>query len=295
MKERQTVSPSSIHLQWFGEDTSGTGQSEGAQGAGSLATELARSAGSGSDPASQAGAQGQTDPAKTEGTEEATTEIAGFWNAATKGLREDPRFKTFAPKYKSFDDVVKSAMELGEKLGSRIPIPTDKSTPEEIAEYYKKSGVPSTPEEYKLDRDPKMKYDDTAEKEFRKQMHDLHVPQPVAASIYKNLNERAAKELQAYGERQTAARAATTQALQKKWGNDFKGNNDTAVRGLKAYASDALLQAAEETGMGNRAEFIELFYELGKSVREDAALGKGDASASLGAQQKKFKYPGVKS
>lgn len=294
MKDIQAAGPSAIHLKWFGEENSGAGSDKGAQGAGSLATELAQAAGSGSPAASPQGAQGGADPAIPEGTDKATGEIAGFWNAATKGLREDPRFKTFAPKYKSFDDVAKSAMELEEKLGSRVPIPTDKSTPEEIAEYYKKTGVPSTPEEYKLDRDPKLTYDDNLEKEFRKQMHDLHAPQSVAAAIYKQLNDRTAKEIQAFGERQVAARTATTQALQKEWGNDFKVNNETAARGLKAYASDALLKAAEETGMGNHAEFIKLFFELGKSVREDTALTRGDAS-SHAAGRKGFSFPGVKS
>lgn len=294
MKDIQAVGPTAIHLQWFAEENPGSGQGEGAQGAGSLATELARSAGSGSPAASPQGAQGGPAPATPEGTPAATPEPAGFWNAATKGLREDPRFKTFAPKFKSFDDVARSAMELEEKLGSRIPIPTEKSTPEEIAEYHKKIGVPETPEGYKLDRDPKLTYDDATEKEFRAEMHALHAPQDLAAAFYKRMTEGNAKAIQEFGERQVQARAATENQLKKDWGNDYGANVETVKRGMKAYASDDLLRAASETGMGNRAEFIRLFFELGKSVREDTAATKGEA-ARPSASRTGFKYPGVKS
>jgi len=294
MKELQAVSPAAIHLQWFAEDNSGAGQGEGAQGAGSLATDLAKAAGSGSTPALQGGAQGGTTPATPEGTPAATPELAGFWNAATKGLREDPRLKTFAPKFKSFDDLAKSAMELEEKLGSRVPIPTDKSPPEEIAEYHKKIGVPSTPEEYQLDRDPNLTHDDNLEKEFRKQMHELHAPQPVAAAIFKQITERASKEIQAFQERQVQARAATEAKLKKDWGNDYGTNVETMVRGMKAYASDELMKDLEETGAGNRASVVNHFFNLGKSVREDTAITSGDAS-NPAPKRGGFSYTGVKS
>jgi hypothetical protein len=292
---KATTGPGAIHLQWFGDGEPAAGSGSGSEGAGSFLDDLSQHTGSASPAASPQGGQGGTDPASQQATDQGTEQLAGFWNAATKSLRGDSRFQTFAPKFKSFDEVVKSAMDLEGQIGSRVPIPTDKSSPEEIAEYHKKIGVPDNPEGYKLPADPKYPNDETSEKEFRASMHALNVPQSLAAALWKTTQEKSAAAIADFAGRQAEAVKSCDSTLKKDWGNDFRANVDTARRGLAAFdPSGDLFAAAKKTGMANEPAFLKLLCELGKTVREDSAAVRGSGGPTAPAAKGGFKYPGVK-
>lgn len=291
---QQHGDPILIDLQWFGD---GEGNPEQASGkgegdAGSLLTELATDpAGSGADPALQEGAQsGKTGDAGKQGGK--PTELPGWTAAATKELKADPRFMAYAAKFKSFDEAVKSALDLDSKVGGMISIPTDKSTPEEIAAYYAKVGVPSKPEEYKLDRNPELLVNESEEAEFKKFLFDNHVPQSLAGSLHKMLGERAAKVLVDFATRQAEAKTALQADLQKEWGNEFGDNIKIAQRGILAYTTPSLREKIYKAGIGNDKELFLLFHRLGQLTREDTAGKRGDASHPTNPT-KGFEYPGL--
>ncbi len=255
----------------------GSGSGEGAKPAGSFATNLVQEsqAGSGGAQASPAPAQGGQDQAAAAQGAKAT-ELPGWTNATTKELRADPRFSAFAAKYKSFDEAVKSALELEAKAGTMVSLPTDKSSPEEVADFYERFGVPKTPEGYELEKDKGLEYTDESLKEFRAMAHGLHLTKDQAKEMFRQINASAAKTLKEYGEKQRAnedaAAAACEGTLKKAWAEGYAENLEVAKRGMGAFATADLLKEAERTGMGNSPAFLQLFFELGKTVREDSSV-----------------------
>lgn len=272
--------PLFIDLQWFAEDADnpGGGSGEGADADGSFATNLVedQAAPKGDKPAEPNPQQGGQKP----------TELPGWTNATTKELRADPRFTPYASKFKSFDDAVKSAMELETKLGGMVTIPTDKSTPEEVAEFYAKIGgdlkdrlrdsdIPKKPEEYEFEKSKDLEYSDEDLDAFREVALKLKLTKDQAKEMFAMANEQASRALTAYAERQAEQKKAAFQdceaTLKKEWGQEFQTKIGVAKRGLSAYGDSELIADAKRTGMGNSPSFMKLFYELGLNVSEDSA------------------------
>jgi len=274
--------PSLVDLQWFadGEGNPGQASGEGAGDAGrTLVTELAQAQpGSGSEPASQAGAQGgQTAGGKETAGAGTEQQLAGFAAAATKELKADPKFIAWASKFKTFDDAARASIELEAKMGTADATPTDKSSPEEIAAYRKRHDIPPTPDEYKLDRITGLPYDDIQENELRKFFHDNHVPQAVAAAFYKQMGERMVKEIAAFTARKDEIKAATLSQLKKEQGQNYDGFLTTFNQGLAKYASPELRAKLEKSGLGNDYDIVMHFAKLGSLVKEDTAVQRGGA------------------
>lgn len=190
-----------------------------------------------------------------------TAELPGWVSATTKELRADPRFNEFAKGYNKLDELVKSAMDLKTKAGE----------------------TPEKPDEYEIDVDAGLEYTKEAVAEFKKLAHELGLTKAQAAKLYKVSEAKAKESLVEYQQRQAQEKAAQEKAkaeaftqvtaeLQKLWGKDYKANQETAKRGMAAYASPGLAKALQNAGLGNNAEVIQHFFNLGKQVREDSAL-----------------------
>lgn len=302
------MGPQFIHLQWFAEEggeagNPGQGSGEGAQPAGSFATNLAKKeAGSDGEGASPQPAQ---EPAKGKpaekaegGKEKPTTELPGWTNATTKELRADPRFAAFASKFKSFDDAVKSAIELEAKIGGMVSLPGKDSKPEEIAEFYSKFGVPEKPEGYDLKKHEDLDYSDEDLNEFKGLAHKLHLTKDQAAAMFDLVNERAVQELEAYAaKKQQESEEAITgceSTLKKEWGASFDGNLAVARRGIAAYADTELMNDAAATGMGNSPAFLKLFYRLGQLTREDSTAHRAPGGRGTEKPLEDIMYPAKK-
>jgi hypothetical protein len=269
----------------------GSGPVEGAGAASSPATDfISDTAGSGQDQTLSAPAQaGQ--PAKEAEAVKATPVLAGWTSATTKELRADPRFNDYASKFKSVDDVVKSAMELESKAGSMVSIPGEKSTPEERAAYYERMGVPKEPDGYEFEKDPSIEYDEADLASFKALAHELHLSQDQAKAMFAKASESAGSLLKGNQEQQAAAAKQEAEAraqektdvektLRKEWGGDYNVNRELVKRGIARFASPELLALASAKGMGNQPSFIRMFQQLGSLVREDSALLDGSGGSS---------------
>jgi hypothetical protein len=287
--------PSRIDLQWFGEGEGNPGQAsgEGAEGAGTFVTNLAEKAtGSGADPALQEGAQGDQSTGDQETDKGTKGQLVGWAAGLTGKLKSDEKIVSMLSKFKSMDDIVTAYSELEGKQGSMVTIPTDKSSPEEWAEYWKKLGVPSKPDEYKFEPDPKLKnFAEPEEKEFRQFLHDHHVPQADAADWLKLLQQGEAKALEEFQKRETLTTQATEASLKETWGKDYEANVALMIRGISAYAPEGFIEAAKRTGFGNTPECALLFASLGKLVREDSASRANGAHQGPAKSAADILYP----
>ncbi len=254
---------------------------EGADAAEGFATDLAlASPGSGPEPASPDGAQdGQ--PASGKETAEAGTEqeLAGWTAGLTKQLKSAPEAAKFLAKFKTMDDAIKGYMELESKQGGMVALPTDKSSPEEIAAFYAKVGVPSKPEEYKLDRTDGLDYDDTQEKAFKDELHKNHVPQDVANWIYKQMGERTKAAIEARSARMEEDKTALRARLEKEHGPQYGAFISTMQQGIARYGSKELIAALKKTGLEYNYEVVQHFHRLGQLVKPDNAAQRGGQPA----------------
>jgi len=246
--------------------------------------------------------QGQSQQGGQEqaGTNQATEpKLPGFTAAATKELRSDPRFIAWASKFKSFDDAVKSALELESKMGTMVAIPGEDATPEQKAEFYKRLGVPEKPEEYELPEIDGLEYDEEAIAEFKGLAKELNLTKEQAKKFYeyaasksKAIQEQAAQQMEENEAKRKAEKEAVISTLKKEWGDDFEPNQQILKRGFANYATPSLIKKINDTGLGNDVDLVKLFYELGKTVMEDP--GAHSRTTSYGEDgTPRLEYPGI--
>lgn len=287
-----------------GADNPGSAQVQGKEGPADFLAALSQPSEAGSQ-SGAVGAGGTEPPVAAEpGTGNATEiELPGFAQAATKALKGDPKFVTWASKFKSFDDAAKAAMELESKLGSIGEVPGEDASPEEKAafdlEQARKRGVPDKIEDYKLERIEGVEYDEAADGEFRELAKKLGLTQDQAAGIFAYAGQKSLAIQQSIAEQEAQAKAAKVEAFKtteaqfrKEWGQDFDKNLEITKRGFAAFVPPEFSKRIQNAGLGNDPDFLKLVHALGLTVQESAGVhGKGFIVGGDGKPQ--LEYPGI--
>jgi len=250
---------------------------KGTTSTGTLVTDLAADKTPGTPPTPDTTAPA-AEPAKPAGNTTAP-ELPSWTTSTSKNLRSDPRFGTWASKYKTLDEAVTSSIEQEEKVGKLVAIPDEKSSDEEKAGFYSKLGVPAKAEDYKIDMGEDSTVDPKAVEEFKKLAHAHHMTNESANSFFKLAEERMENEIAAYRARTNEEKAATANALKNEWKADYDKNVAQAIRGLRAFGAEDLIKDAEATGMGNKLSFMKLLHKIGGLSLEDSATHKPGGSA----------------
>lgn len=205
----------------------------------------------------------------TEG-EKSTPELPGWSAAATKALKADPRFIAYASKFKSFDDAVKSALDLEQKMGTMVAIPGKDASDEERTAFLLKRGVPEKPEGYVLPKDAKV-YNKAQEQDFRELAHKLHLDQDDALALYEQTTAAIKATAEGLLKQRAEAKTQCDGVLRKEWGAKYDEYRETMRRGLARFGSKQLADYLDKSGAGNQPEIVKLFYELGRISKEDTA------------------------
>ena len=267
----------------------------GKEDAGSFLDGLQPDAGSGSDPALQDGAQA----AKSEQAagDKTTAQLPGFASALPKDSRADQKIAAFVTKFKSWDEVTKAAIELENKLGGMVSVPKEDASPEELAEFYSKLGVPKTPEEYKLSEDQRVKADPAQVKAFREFAHKIGLSQKQVEALWKESNETTAKLFAQNDEALKQERISSFQSmvssLKSEWGKDFARNDAIVKRGVEAFGTPSFVKTAKEKGYFSDPELVKLFYRVGLAVQEDSTSGRGRYGQGGGSGPAGIDRPGL--
>jgi len=283
-------------------DNSGNAQAQGQGVAADFLTELNTDSGTGSATAPLA-QEGQTMPKGSQepaGSAPATEQkLPGFTAAATKELRSEPRFVAWASKFKSFDDAMKSAIELESKMGAMAAIPGENATPEQKADFFKKIGVPENINDYELTKLEGVQYDEVAEKEFRELAKNLNLTKDQAKGLYEYASQKSlamqTQIEQSEAEQQNAVKAerqSTEDALRKDWGEDYDANREVLKRGFREFIKPDFAKRLQERGMGNDPDMMRLLYTLGKTVMEDPGAFSRTASIDSNGRPQ-LEYPGL--
>ena len=160
----------------------------------------------------------------------------------------------------------------------KLILPTERSTPEEIAAFRTKLGVPAKPEEYGIklpdglteDRLDKARVD-----AWRKEMHDAGIPKAAAERLMsKYLSDE-------FGATQAAAQARVKElenhelSLKAELGVKFDEKLNNARYALKQFGSEKLAEILDSTGLGSHPEVVKLFAAIGEKLSDDSARGGG--------------------
>jgi hypothetical protein len=197
-------------------------------------------------------------------------------------IKKDPSLKPF----KDVGSLLKSYVNAQKMIGKdRAILPTEKSPPEDWANFYKKMGLPEK-EKYDLKTPEWVKPDATLEaiKEMAHQNGILpRQLQPVLDSYYAKTKE--AQELaQAEAKKQ---REEQLGGLKKEWGNAYEKNISLAKEALKAFGDENLVGWLNESGAGDNIHIIKLLNNIGSKLIEQPMKAMGaEHDGSMSPQEK---------
>lgn len=134
-----------------------------------------------------------------------------------------------------------------DRAGRTVAIPTDKSTPEEIAAFHTKLGVPDKAEGYEIKIAEGV--DPTFSKMMAAAMKDAGIPKGAGEKLAAVYQQQEAAATTAF----LAQSDADMRALQTEWGADFDAKLETAGRGAAALGlKDRALRDKLERAVGTK-------------------------------------------
>lgn len=168
-------------------------------------------------------------------------------------------------KYKTFDDLVKGAVNMSKLIGKKSDAPRkpgDGATPEEVAAWNAYVGVPERAEDYPVPDG----FDAERYKEVAAVAHGAGITPAQMAVLARH--EAAACKAAADAERLAYEKAARTakQYFVEQWGADYEGNIESFRAGLKDMGLDT--EDPDLAGMWTNTVILEALWEKVSSERE---------------------------
>lgn len=206
----------------------------------------------------------------------------------TQYLSEDLQGNDTLSKFKDVGSLGNSYVELQKLVGSRVKVPTDDSTEEDVNSFYNQIGRPESPENYSIDL-PSDSYPQDVIQSFLKEAHasGLTNKQAQAAINFYNtietdgqINSDAAMQ---------QAKVDAESALKKEWGpTEYAKELAVSRRAFNRFADDDLKAFVNETGVTNNVAMIKFLNRIGKAFSEPDMAGSGKDSGSIDGDSAKI-------
>ena len=195
-------------------------------------------------------------------------------------LPDDIRNDASLVSYKDVPALAKAFIHTKAMVGAKSAVPTDKSTPEEVAAFRKALGVPDAPTGYAIKRPDVVLdggWDTNAEATFLGAMHKLGAPPAIvqAAVDFYGRFERTKMETA------NAQAAQITGQLKTEWGPNFDAKVGRANRAILEFGGTALDEALTTPGHplnahGRHPLWIKAWAAVGDALVEHGAMtGEG--------------------
>ena len=210
--------------------------------------------------------------APTSATDAPPPEVADKpeWLEAKFWTDKGPNVEALAKSY----DVAQRA--LGRKAQAVLP-PTEKSTPEEVAEYRKAIGVPESPEGYQLKPDqlPEgVTWDENVAKQAAELAHKHNVPAAAMQEFMKFDMQRAALMNQAAANMIESQLEAGRSELQKVWGDKMPEKIELARRAAVTAGVDPSSQGFVDP------QVVKAIVGLAEKLSDDKLVAGDQTGAS---------------
>lgn len=234
----------------------------------------------------------ETKDAQSQNTE---TSVPEWVSALPEEARNDPSII----KYKSMDEFYKGVKNLESVVGRKgIIIPTDKSSPEEVAVYRKALGIPDKAEEYAFTKPGKLhssiKITPEFENALKVRMHARGISQQSADGLFQDLVNDMSKGMEAREQAEQKVFNEKVTALKNEWQNDYDKNialaRQTAIKLGGEKAIDELGDAASNPAA------LRILVKAGSVISEDSFKNlnasspedKGDATSKIDSLNKEL-------
>jgi len=192
------------------------------------------------------------------------------WLEAKFWTDKGPNVEALAKSY----DVAQRA--LGRKAQAVLP-PTEKSTPEEVAEYRKAIGVPESPEGYNLKPEQLpdgVVWDDNVAKKAAELAHKHHIPAAAMQEFMKFDMERAALMNQAAANMIEAQLESGREELKRVWGDKMPEKIELARRAAVTAGVDPSSQGFVDP------QVVKAIVGLAEKLSDDKLVAGDETGAS---------------
>jgi hypothetical protein len=191
----------------------------------------------------------------------------GFISSLSEDLRGEQSLKDF----KDVNGLAKSYVNVNKMLGSRIAIPGENSTPEELNGFYAKLGRPESHDKYSVDPEDKSeltnKFKETA---FKAGLSDKQ-----AKEIYSMLSEEA-KNIQKANEENDKNLEAQ---FNKEFGANIESVKSNVNKILSEYANDEIIGLLDQTPPETQMALIRIFDSMVRKSNGEGVLKSGNQTA----------------
>jgi len=209
-------------------------------------------------------------------------------NWQSQHLPEDLRENDTLSKFKDVGALGTSYLELQKMVGSRVKVPSEDATEEDLNNFYNQLGRPEASDKYELNI-PDTSYDQNRIKAFLDQAHASGLTNKQAqAAIDFYHNMEVDGQVNTEASMQQAKLDAET-ALKKEWGpNEYAKNLAVSRRAFNRFADDDLKQFVNDTGVTNNVAMIKFLHRIGSAFNEPALDGSGKDSGSIDSDSAKL-------
>lgn len=200
-------------------------------------------------------------------------DVEGSW----RDLIYDDKLRGSVEKYNSLDDMIKAHNHLGGELRTRVALPSEDASDEEIDAYREAVGVPETADDYVLPDIEGYEYseDDLAELEqWGEWALNNNIPQQAFMELIRSRVEDKFAVQAEHEKILIAEQEKADNALRDEWGGDYDSNMENAARAAHQFGGEAFVEALEsiETDegqlLGDLPEVVRFLSSVGRLMEE---------------------------
>lgn len=184
-----------------------------------------------------------------------------------------------------------------DRAGRTLVVPDEKSTPEQVAAFRTKIGVPEKPDGYGI-KAPEGQ-DGTFANFISEAMHKAGIPAKAAQDLVKAYGEFGEQQQKAANEAFERTSATEFEGMKTEWGKAYDQNIELAKRAAAQFipgdqAARGKVMDAMERAMGT-ANFLRMFAKIGEGLAEHKMHGGGDSSLIMTPAQAQQRINELKS
>jgi len=200
-------------------------------------------------------------------------------------IKLEPSVKPFVDKEGklNYANLMKSYVNTKKQMGvDKVVLPTDKSTPEEVAAFWEKLGWAKEAEKYEVKKSENSKLDDTFLGDLKKFAHENKIPVSVAQKMVGFLES----QVEATGTQEASMSANKINEgiaeIKKEYGNAYEYKIGLAHRFIKETVSEADRKVFSDPSIGSNPAIIRALVSMASKVyKEDGFGGTQMSSGAL--------------
>tara|TARA_R100000700_G_C3163833_1_gene139315 strand:- start:805 stop:1662 length:858 start_codon:yes stop_codon:yes gene_type:complete len=213
-------------------------------------------------------------PETSENTE--NKEIETDWRST---LPEDLRNNATLSKYSSVESLAKGYLNASSMLGKDKLIKPNSE--DEWKAFYDEMGRPEDPAGYEFE-DVKAENGFEVDKEmvdkFRSVAHETGLSLNQAQKLFDWYTSTNVEQFDQYVANEEASLAESEATMRKEWGKAYDQKMEQALRAVRQFGGDPLVDELNATGLGNNPHLIKAFAMAGEKIMGDQQLEGGDSN-----------------